>query len=489
MQLGLAREHPEQRRLAGAVRAGERDAVAALDAERDAVEEDRAGELLAQVGGDDDCHCPSRVDSPRGDRARARRRLVLGARAALRRAGRAGGRAAPGRRTTATTRTRWCGSRARCSSGAEPDAVSCFGHSLIALDGGRPAAHAGARLARRAQRAAGAAAAGPARPRGRARPHRPVPAPELLAGEARVARRDGAGGLARRRPVRLLRRLPAGRARDERRRSRPAPACSTSAPVPGTRSSSTASASTPARLPELADVPVWIDGACSNLGAGCIGARAALSVGTSGALRILYETERPAAAARPLPLPPRRAARRRGRRALGRRQPPRLARPDAPRRAAIRAHDHGLTFLPFLGGERSTGWDPDATGAVAGLTFETTPADLRQAALEGVAFRFAAIADAVARDRGRRRDGRRRSATTRRGSRSWPTRSAGRSSSRPSRRPRSAARRLPALQRTGCEAAKAPLGEVFEPREDRAEAYRSARERQQRLYEELRGQD
>ena len=39
--LGLAREHAEQRRLAGAVRPGERDAVAALDLERDAVEERR----------------------------------------------------------------------------------------------------------------------------------------------------------------------------------------------------------------------------------------------------------------------------------------------------------------------------------------------------------------------------------------------------------------------------------------------------------------
>ena len=47
------------------------------------------------------------------------------------------------------------------------------------------------------------------------------------------------------------------------------------------------------RLPELADLPVWIDGVCSNLGAGCVGGRAALMVGTSGALRILYETDRP----------------------------------------------------------------------------------------------------------------------------------------------------------------------------------------------------
>ena len=46
------------------------------------------------------------------------------------------------------------------------------------------------------------------------------------------------------------------------------------------------------RLPQLVEEPVWLDGACSNLGAGCTGRdRAALMVGTSGALRILYETE------------------------------------------------------------------------------------------------------------------------------------------------------------------------------------------------------
>jgi sugar (pentulose or hexulose) kinase len=45
-----------------------------------------------------------------------------------------------------------------------------------------------------------------------------------------------------------------------------------------------------------------------------------------------------------------------------------------------------------------------------------------------------------------------------------------------------------ALERSGYEVPAAPLGEVFRPREERAEAYRSARERQQRLYEELRGE-
>src|SRR5581483_2126558 len=50
----------------------------------------------------------------------------------------------------------------------------------------------------------------------------------------------------------------------------------------------------PERLPALADVPVWPDAACSNVGAGCTGReRAALMVGTSGALRVVYESERP----------------------------------------------------------------------------------------------------------------------------------------------------------------------------------------------------
>ena len=44
-------------------------------------------------------------------------------------------------------------------------------------------------------------------------------------------------------------------------------------------------------------------------------------------------------------------------------------------------------------GERSPGWNAGARGAIAGLAFTTTPEDIVQAALEGVAFRFAEIAD------------------------------------------------------------------------------------------------
>src|SRR5204862_6113704 len=43
------------------------------------------------------------------------------------------------------------------------------------------------------------------------------------------------------------------------------------------------------------------------------------------------------------------------------------------------------------------------------------------------------------------------------------------------------------LERLGHEAPGAPLGAVLRPRQDRADAYRSARERQQQLYEELNG--
>ena len=53
VHLGLAREDAEQRRLAGPVRARERDPVAPLDLERSiAVEQQRAGDLLPEIGAD-----------------------------------------------------------------------------------------------------------------------------------------------------------------------------------------------------------------------------------------------------------------------------------------------------------------------------------------------------------------------------------------------------------------------------------------------------
>ena len=246
-------------------------------------------------------------------------------------------------------------------------------------------------------------------------------------------------------------------------------------------------------LPELdPELPVWIDGACSNLGAGCTGTtRAALMIGTSGALRILYESERP----QPRPglflyrFDERRVVEG-GALSDGGNLHAWLERTLADAGGSVlerSPEEHGLTFLPFLGGERSTGWDPDATGAVVGLTFETTPVDIRQAALEGVALRFAAIADllpeieeVVATGGGLLHDP------------EWIQLSAD-ALARPVRASaveeaslRGAA--VAALQRAGNEVEEAPLGDVFHPREERAEAYRSARERQQQVYEVLRGE-
>jgi gluconokinase len=52
---------------------------------------------------------------------------------------------------------------------------------------------------------------------------------------------------------------------------------------------------------------------------------------------------------------------------------------------------HGLTFLPFLAGERSTGYHENATGAILGLSASSTAIDIAQAAMESVAYRFAEI--------------------------------------------------------------------------------------------------
>jgi gluconokinase len=243
------------------------------------------------------------------------------------------------------------------------------------------------------------------------------------------------------------------------------------------------------RLPRIADVPLWSDAACSNAGAGCATReRAALMVGTSGAYRVLYESAQP----QPKPglflyLVDERRVVEGGALSDGGNLHEWLERTlaDASGSLAERdPRDHGLVFLPFLGGERSTGWNPHARGAIHGLTLETTPLDLRQAAYEGVAFRFAAIAEllpdvreVVATGAGLLHD------------RDWiqimadalarPIHVSG----VPEASLRGAA--VLALERVGHEAADAPIAEVVEPRPERAEAYRAAREEQQRLYEAL----
>jgi gluconokinase len=243
------------------------------------------------------------------------------------------------------------------------------------------------------------------------------------------------------------------------------------------------------RLPRIAAVPLWPDAACSNAGAGCTTSeRAALMVGTSGALRVLYETERP----QPKPglflyLADERRVVEGGALSDGGNLYEWLERTLSDASGSLTARDprdHRLVVLPFLGGERSTGWNPEARGTIHGLTFETTPLDLRQAAFEGVAFRFAAIADLlpdvreiVATGGGLLRDP------------DWIQIMAD-ALARPVTVSAVAEASLRGaavleLERAGHDVVDAPTASVVEPRADRAEAYRAAREEQQRLYDAL----
>ncbi len=52
---------------------------------------------------------------------------------------------------------------------------------------------------------------------------------------------------------------------------------------------------------------------------------------------------------------------------------------------------HGLTVLPFLAGERAPIWSDWATGAVSGLKLATTAADLIRAGMESVSYRLGMI--------------------------------------------------------------------------------------------------
>lgn len=160
------------------------------------------------------------------------------------------------------------------------------------------------------------------------------------------------------------------------------------------------------RWPAFAEtkwLPAIGDGAANNIGAGCVGPdRAALMVGTSAAIRVLYEGDVPEAI--PEGLFCYRLDRKRIvlggalsdggslyrwlTETLG------LNVDDASLEERYRDRPpghHGLTFLPFVFGERSTGYHAGAKGAVIGITRGTDAADIALAAMEGIAFRLAEI--------------------------------------------------------------------------------------------------
>ena len=145
---------------------------------------------------------------------------------------------------------------------------------------------------------------------------------------------------------------------------------------------------------------------------------------------------------------------------------------------------HRLTFLPLLGGERSPGWNPHATGAISGLTFDTRASDLYQAALEGVAYRLAEIASLLPEVRQVVATGHALLARP-----DWIQLCAdvlGRpvTASRVSEGSARGAAAY-ALERLGGVPDPAPLGETYEPDPGRTEIHAAARERQRELYRRL----
>ncbi|MDX2160827.1 MAG: gluconokinase [bacterium] len=159
------------------------------------------------------------------------------------------------------------------------------------------------------------------------------------------------------------------------------------------------------RWPILRHVPFFSavgDGAAANIGSGCVDAtRVALTLGTTGALRTVIAGSTPMI---PLGLWSYRvntlhhlvggATTEGGSIVVWSRELFQIDR-DAVEAALAGAlpDGHGLTFLPLLAGERSPGWNPEASGTLYGLRLATTPLEIVQAGVEGVAFRLAAVFD------------------------------------------------------------------------------------------------
>lgn len=158
------------------------------------------------------------------------------------------------------------------------------------------------------------------------------------------------------------------------------------------------------RWPQLSKAyvcPATGDGAANSIGAGCNSTKQlALMIGTSGAMRVAFAGEPPAH------LPPElwcyRANRERlvigGALSDGGgliRSLKESLWPDGSlgerELAALEPDAHGLTILPFWAGERSTGWNPRARGAVFGLSSNTKRVEIVRAAMEAIAYRFALI--------------------------------------------------------------------------------------------------
>jgi gluconokinase len=160
------------------------------------------------------------------------------------------------------------------------------------------------------------------------------------------------------------------------------------------------------RWPQLREarwIPAVGDGALNNLGANCTArGRAALMIGTSGALRQLWTTD--AAPVVPFGLWRYWLDRRRVviggalsnggnfvawmRGTFGFDNGAKSAARVDSAIARVAPDSHGLTVLPFLAGARSPDYPVDASATIAGLRLATTREEILRAGLEAVGYRF-----------------------------------------------------------------------------------------------------
>jgi len=145
------------------------------------------------------------------------------------------------------------------------------------------------------------------------------------------------------------------------------------------------------------------DGACNNVGSGgfCRDWAVAM-IGTSAALRIVYETSKVVI---PRGLWSYRVDRRRvvqgGALSEGGNVFAWLSHAlRVPSEAEVESEllkmspdGHGLTVLPFLAGERSPNWNVNARSAIVGMTLNTSPIQIVRACMEAIAYRIGAIYD------------------------------------------------------------------------------------------------
>jgi gluconokinase len=144
------------------------------------------------------------------------------------------------------------------------------------------------------------------------------------------------------------------------------------------------------------------DGACANIGTGAIGpADPGLTIGTSAAIRVLWEAERDA----PVPnglwcyvLDARRrvagGALSNGGNAVAflRSISGSITHESVAEDLERAAPDsHGLTVLPTLVGERGIDWSGERSAALIGLRLETRPEEIVRAFMEGISYRLLRI--------------------------------------------------------------------------------------------------